>query len=151
MKKNEKKQKTFLETTYELAGIIKSDRTFIDKTDFEAGKEIISIFSDPNYTKSMDGYQALKQKTIEDAISDLSNGAENLKSGLYGVQFLKNKLSNFYCLHNEKPEGAIVFSIVLKEFVAFKNWRLTEGDDFPQEKVNHSIYYLTVYLSENMP
>ncbi len=142
--------KSFDETTLELAQILKADPSALDKNDFEIGKEIISIFEDLNFSKSLANYKVCRLKCIQEAISDLSTGAENLKSGAYGVQFLHNQFSNFYNLHNEKPDGTVAYSISLKEFVAFKNWRLTEGDEFPQEKVNHSIYYLTAILAQNL-
>lgn len=142
------KQKSFQEAIQDLVHIIANDRGSIDRSDYKLGSESVGIFHDSNFSDSFKNLKDLKKQVLHDAIEDLSTGANNLRSGQYGVVFSQNSLSKFLSTHDAPPQGQVIFSIFLKDVVAFKNWRNNEGDELPQDEINSSIYFLIVTLSQ---
>ncbi len=147
MSDTKSKQKTFQEAVQDLVHIIANDRGSIDRNDFKLGAESVGIFQDSNFSDSFKNLKELKKQVIHEAIEDLSMGANNLRSGQYGVVFSQNTLTKFLSTHDLPPQGQVIFSIFLKDVVAFKNWRNNEGDELPQDEINSSIYFLVVTLS----
>lgn len=147
MSDTKSKQKTFQEAIQDLVHIIANDRGSIDRNDFKLGSESVGIFQDSNFSDSFKNLKELKKQVIHEAIEDLSMGANNLRSGQYGVVFSQNTLTKFLSTHDLPPQGQVIFSIFLKDVVAFKNWRNNEGDELPQDEINSSIYFLVVTLS----
>jgi hypothetical protein len=136
------------ETAMELAEIFKEDPSSLEKSDLERGTGYIMINEDLNFGNSFRGLKEFKIESICTAIDDLASGADKLRSGIIGVTFFQNKLQTFYSTHDQSQQGTVVFSIALKRVVAFKNWRLNEGDDVDQDEINYSIYFLTHLLSK---
>lgn len=139
---------SFSETAMILAEIMKEDPTVIEKSEFDKGMAQIVINEDTNFSNSFKGLRPMKIEVLQETIEDLSIGGDKLRSGIIGVTFYQNKLQKFYNTHDEKTNGTVVFAIALKKAVAFKNWRMNEGDELQQDEINTSIYFLTCLLAK---
>ena len=144
--------RNILDSVYELADIIKSDPTSVEKTLLKRGDELISVFTDPTYSiRRFPDLNDRKVEVLEKAIEDVAVGVLALRSSVIGLINSGGTLVPYVTPHGTNPEGDVVFNVKWKNTVAFKNWRREDGtDDVSQEDVNAAIYKLTVDLAKCM-
>lgn len=132
----------------ELKIMLQQDPKKIEADLVRQGNEHIGFFIDENFGNSFKNHFEMKEQAIREAIMDVSNGAEQLKSGQFGVTFNKDSFSTFYALHGEEISGTITFTIFLKKFKAFQSFRETEADDLDQSLLNTLTYRLVAYWAQ---
>lgn len=138
----------FEETVEKLKTLLKQDVRRIDADLVREANKHIGFFIDANFHNSFKNLFEMKEQVIQQAIMDISSGAEQLKSGQFGVVFNKDTFNNFYTLHGEDVPGTITFTIFLKKFKAFQNFRETEADDLDQDLLNILTYRLVVFWAQ---
>lgn len=149
-KKNEKFVDVF-KSASELAAIFVENPGFAEKDLVAQGQALVGIFQDPTFKEDTPNFRDLKFEALKMAIEDLAMGAMTLRSSTIGITREKGVVKNFISPIGVQPPGNSMYTINLKSSVAFKNFRFDEGDEFPQEIINASIYYLTYILAQTFP
>lgn len=137
-----------LKSTTELAEIMKSNPSFIEKNELGIGQDLLSLFQDDNFTDSFQNLKTLKREVLLSVAEDISTGGQSLKDFSFGVSFRNGKLETYKAPFGRPPEGSVVFSISQKNRAAFKNWRSQGEEDLSQEAINSTIYFLATALSK---
>lgn len=135
----------------ELATIFIENPAFAEKTLVAEGQGHIGIYQDPTCKEDTPNFRELKFEALKMAIEDLAMGAMTLRGSSIGITRDKGVMKSFISPIGIQPPGNSIYSINLKNAVAFKNFRFDEGDEFPQDIINSSIYYLTYVLSQTFP
>lgn len=145
-----KKQKKVdvLASALELAQVFKETPELIEKDIFNYGSTLISLFQDETKRNSFLGFGKMKVEALRSAIDDLSAGGSILRESTIGLTFKDNRIQNFVVPFGTSPSGDVLYSISLKNIVAFKNWRDDQTVDIPQDDLNAAIYRLTVAWSQ---
>lgn len=136
-----------IKSTQELAQMMKSNPSFIEKEELSIGQELLSLFQDNNFTDGFQNLKTLKQEVLRQVIEDISMGGHKLKENSFGVTFKAGKLSTFTSPLGITAEGNVVFSITQKSKAAFKNWRNQDDDELSQDAINSAIYFLAATWS----
>jgi hypothetical protein len=132
----------------ELAEIFYSEPSFVEKELLAKGESLIGIFQDPTFKDDFKNFQEMKIEALKMAIEDMAMGAVTLRNSTVGLTHTQGKIQTYITPIGTPPPGNTMYSINLKSSVAFKNFRFDDGDEFPQEDVNASIYYLSFVLSD---
>jgi hypothetical protein len=131
-----------------LAEIFHSDPNIVERALIAKGEALIGIFQDPTFKDDFKNFQEMKVEAVKMAIEDMAAGAMTLRNSTVGLTHNKGKIQTYITPIGTPPPGNTMYSINLKSSVAFKNFRFDEGDEFPQEDVNASVYYLSFVLSD---
>lgn len=135
----------------ELASIFVENPAFAEKDLVAQGQSLVGIFQDPSFKEETPNFRELKYEALKMAIEDLAMGAMTLRGSTIGVTREKGVVKSFISPIGIQPPGNSMYTINLKNSVAFKNFRFDEGDEFPQDIINASIYYLTYVLAQTFP
>lgn len=135
-------------SAFQLAQMIKTDKSLIERDLFTRGADLLGLFEDLNFKDTFQNFRELKVALFKMAIEDLAMGGVTLKSSTLGLTFRDGKIKTFISPFGANPQGTVMFSINLKS--AVQKGKKTEGEDseMPQEDLNAAIYRLTVALSE---
>lgn len=132
----------------ELAKIMKDHPAIVEKALLARGTEMIGIYIDPNFKDSFQNLKQLKIESYKMAIEDVAMGAVALKAATLGLVFKDNKVQTFIAPHGNNPQGTVIFSIAIKNVVAFKAWRTDDGAELPEEEANAMMYSLIAGVSK---
>lgn len=132
----------------QLAQMIKTDKSLIERSLFTEGSEMLGLYEDLNFKDTFQNLKEMKLELFKMAIEDLAMGGLTLKTSTIGLSFREGKIKTFISPLGTSPQGTVMFSINLKNNAAFKNFRNGDGGELPQEKINAAIYRLTVALSD---
>jgi hypothetical protein len=135
----------------ELATIFVENPAFAEKTLVTEGQGHIGIFQDPTFKEDTPNFRELKFEALKMAIEDLAMGAMTLRGSSIGITHDRGVVKSFICPIGVPPPGNSMYTINLKNAVAFKNFRFDKGEEFPQDIINASIYYLTYVLAQTFP
>jgi hypothetical protein len=135
-------------SSFELAKLIQQDPKLIERDLLNHGSEILALFEDSNFSDSFQNFRQLKQELFKMALEDLAMGAITLKTSTIGLSFKDNKIKTFITPFGSMPQGNVMFSISLKNVVAFKRWRDGLETEMPQDELNAALYRVIVALSK---
>lgn len=140
-----------LASSQELAELIRSDSSFIEKDVLNRGDELVGIYSDDSMRGTFKDFNKMKIEAIKLAIDDLSAGGITLRRSTIGLTFSNGKFLTFIEPFGSTPAGNVVFSINLKNLFSFKNWRSDDGVEISQDDINVAIYRLAVSWAQYLP
>ncbi len=132
----------------ELAMLMKANAAMIEKPLVAKGAEFVAIYVDSNFKDSFKNYHDLKMETLKMVLEDLAAGAPALRSSTVGLSYRNNRVEPYISPHGTMPPSNTMYSINLKESVAFKNYLFSSNEDLPEEMINVAIYYITLQLSK---
>jgi len=131
----------------ELAALIKEDPSLIERELLNQGNEYIAIYEDRNFTNGFQNLKEMKRELFTMVLEDIGMGAVTLKTSVVGLTFSGNKVKTYISPFGTNPQGNVMFSVSLKNVVAFRNWR-NGTEDLPQDELNAALYKVVVALSE---
>lgn len=136
-------------SAFQLAQMIKTDKSLIERDLFTQGADLLGLYEDLNFKDTFQNFKELKVALFKMAIEDLAMGGMTLKGSTLGLTFRDGKIKTFISPFGSTPQGTVMFSINLKSAINQKGKR-TEGgsQEMPQEDINAAIYRLTVALSD---
>ncbi len=139
----DKSTERLLEMSEELIEIFRSDPSALPKEDYQKAKKMIAVFENDQFGTSFKNLKALKRKLFKDCLVSVAEGADAFKSGVYQIIFKEGCLSTGHKLFGDAQDGELIYSIGLKDFIAFQAFREKEADDLDQETLNClSIYFI---------
>ncbi len=112
------------------------------------GESLFAIYQDSNFSDRFNGVKELKTATYKMAIEDISMGAPMLAQSVIGLTFKENRIQTYISPHGNSISGNNVFSISLKNLVAFKGYRAGISDPVADQLINSGLYFLTFQLSK---
>lgn len=136
------------EQTLLLAKAMKENPELVELPLVSEGEALFAIYQDTNFSDRFKGVKELKTATYKMAIEDISMGAPMLTQSVIGLTFKENRIQTYISPHGNPISGNNVFSISLKNLVAFKSYRAGISDPVADQLINSGLYFLAFHLSK---
>lgn len=139
----DKSTERLLAMSEELIEIFRADPSALPKEDYQKAKKMIAVFENPQFGSNFKNLKELKVELYKECLVCVAEGADPLKSGVYQIFFKDGGLTMGHKLFGDPQEGELIYSIGLKDFMAFQGFREKEADDLDQETLNClSLYFI---------
>ena len=143
----DKSTERLLAMSEELIEIFRADPSALPKEDYQKAKKMIATFENPQFGNNFKNMKALKKELYRECLVSIAEGADPLKSGVYQIFFKDGNLSMGHKLFGDPQEGELIYSVGLKDFMAFQGFREKEADELDQETLNCLSLYFIYALS----
>jgi hypothetical protein len=132
-----------LDMADELIEVFRTDPSALPKEDYKAAVNKVSVFENTQFSNRFQNLNQLKKDLYKTCLVDISEGGEGFKSGVYQIYFQNGQLHSGHKLFGDVQPGEVVYSIGLKNFMAFQGFKEKEADDLEQEEINClSLYFI---------
>ena len=145
-----KKLFSTFDKTRELAQLMKSHPSGLDRSLLKEGAEIVGFFIDTNYGKYTKDFDKLKMETLQFVINDVALGGYSLSVNKIGMVIKNGQVKTFIAPLGQSSDGNVVLSFSLKNRTAFQKFRKEANEGLDQATIEKALYFLANLLSEHL-
>lgn len=138
-----KSTQRLLDMATELIDIFRIDLSLIPKEDYKSAQNLLSIFDNPEFSFRFQNLSGLKNQLYTKCLIDVAEGAKALKTGVFQIYFQNGQLLVGHRNFGESQSGELVYSVGLKNIVAFQGFKDRTSSDLQQTEINWlSLYFI---------
>lgn len=142
---SEKKLKSdqrLLDLCHEITNIYKTHPNSIPKEALKEASSLVSVFENHQFGPNFKNLRDKKIELFEMCLLDISMGGDMLRAGSFQISFKNGQLQCQHKYFGDASDGELVYSVSLKNQVAFQGFKKNEADEISQEHINQlSLYF----------